>query len=174
MSDNTFADMTLSEQIQVVNDRFMGNHPDRITQPSELFNVLGETVYIVLSPFGKDQDIGNGYIFDMSIDEIRSKDGEILNNYDVLSIDSLENPVCICNDDEFKALCLRDLNIIPNIYNNHAAFTTRDGAEAYAMFRKIQWLEEQSLIDMSNEFDFWMTDEQYNSDKKIIDKNKEK
>jgi len=155
-----FSKMSLSDRIQVVNERIGGDHPDRITQPNEVIDMIGKNVYFVISPLSQERNIGNATIYEWMVDRITSNDGTVIENVNQISLDDDERYICINDNIELKALSLKDFNIIPNIYNNHAAFISKEGAEAYAIFRKLQWAEDDSLSQLMHEYDFWITDEQ--------------
>lgn len=163
MSKN-FSEMTLDERVAVVNKRFGGEHPDRISTPAELIEIIGKPIFFVMSPFGNNQDIGNGFLYEWVADRLEDKEGALIESADQVSLKDEEKYICINdNADIFKALSIKDFNILPNTYNNHAAFSTKEGAEAYVMFRKLQWSEDTTVNELVNEYDFWMSDEQLKS-----------
>jgi len=164
MTENFF-EMTMKEQIDVVNTRIRGEHVDRIQTPQELLDLTGESIHVVLSPFGQQQDTGNGFVFEWVVGKVITQDFNEITSFDDVIFDDETKYICVHKEDDrykpdFMAISLQDFNIIPNTYNNHAAFSTLAGAESYAMFRKLTWGEDDVLKQLIGEYNFWMTKEQ--------------
>lgn len=160
-----FSELSFQEQVDVVNDRLGAEHIDRIVTPQELLDLTGESIFVVLSPFGQEQDTGNGFVFEWVVGKIITQDFKEITSFDNVIINDDTKYICVHKEDDrykpdFMAISLKDFNIIPNIYNNHSAFITLEGARSYVMYRKLKWKEDDVLIQLIGEYNYWMTKEQ--------------
>ena len=161
-----FSELSFQEQVDKVNIRLGAEHVDRIETPEELLKLTDESIFVVLSPFGQEQEnTGNGFVFEWVVGKIITDDFDEITTFDNIVIDDDTKYVCVHKDvdrykSDFKAINIKDFNIIPNTFNNHAAFTTLEGARSYVMFRKLQWKEDEVIIQLIGEYDYWMSKEQ--------------
>lgn len=162
MDDATFYALSLDERIEAVNERMGGIHPDRVCTVPELLDLYGKTVYIVLSPFGQEQDIGNGFIHEWVVGRVTTPEKE---HIEVFDKDTVDDTKFVCEyltedpDEDYRVVAIKDLNVIPNNHNNHCMFSSLDGVEAYAIYRKLKWDEDENLTEINHEYDFWMKDD---------------
>lgn len=163
VTDDEFQNMTPQERVDIIENRMGGSHTGRIVSLVELFDMIGETMYFVISPFGPNgnKNLGNAYIYEWKVGAITKQD-----KVPIIDRDELLNPVsddafyCLYNSSDFKALNIMDLNIIPNIDNNHAAFNTKEAAEAYVVYRKLKWDVDSDIDTIAKEFEPWLTEDQ--------------
>jgi len=146
-TEKDFSDLTLEERIDSVNKR-LGNQPGRITDPRELLKLTGQTIYLVTSPFGKDQDIGTSFTLTWEVGKVEDHRGNPVTEDADLSFDDDQKYICYGYNDKKSALSLRDFNIVPNSYNNTAAFSEKQHADAYAMYRKMMFAEDTSIAEL--------------------------
>lgn len=161
MSEETvaFSDLNFVERITEV-DRRIGDQPGRIKSPLDLLSLVGQTVYIVVSPYGKQQDLGTCFIWEWDIGEIKDQYGKVLKEGDEIDISSKKKYICYSYTSTEKGLSLRDFNVNPNNYNNHCMFSTRELAEAYVLYRKLQFMEDEGIARLDGEYSFFVTLEQ--------------
>jgi len=145
--DKDFSELTFEERIEVVNKR-LGDQPGRITDPRDLLKLVGETIYLVTSPFGKDQDIGTSFTLTWEVGKVEDHRGNSVTEDAELSFNDDQKYICYGYNDEKSALSLRDFNIVPNSYNNTAAFARKQDADAYAMYRKMMYAEDTSIAEL--------------------------
>ncbi len=145
--DVEFSDLTFKERVEFVNKR-LGNQTGRITDPRELLELTGQTIYLVASPFGKDQDIGTTFTLTWEVGKVEDHRGNPINKDQDLSFDDDEKYICFGYKETDAALSLRDFNIVPNSYNNTAAFAEKQHADAYAMYRKMMFAEDTSIAEL--------------------------
>ncbi len=155
-TENDFANLTLVEKIKAVDER-TGNQPDRIKHPYELLDLHGETLHIVLSPFGKEDNIGTCFMIDWVVGEVKDHRGNLVSKDLELVFDNDEKYVCFHNIDVEHGISLKDFNIIPNSYNNHLVFTTKEAAEAYVMYRKMIFQEDSSISELEGDYNPYFT-----------------
>ena len=146
-----FGNLSLDEKIAQVEQR-TGNQPDRVKHPYELLALLGKKVYIVLSPYGKDDNIGTCFMIEWDIGEIKDHRGNSVTVDTELTFDNGEKYICYSSEDTEHGISLKDFNVVPNSYNNHAVFTTLDAAEAYVMYRKMMFSEDQSIAELEGDY----------------------
>lgn len=146
-TEKDFSDLTFDERIEVV-DKRLGNQPGRIKDPRELLKLTGETIYLVTSPFGKDQDIGTSFTLTWEVGKVEDHRGNPITEDQEPSFDDDEKYICYGHADTKSALSLRDFNIVPNSYNNTAAFAKKQHADAYAMYRKMMFAEDTSIAEL--------------------------
>lgn len=149
--ERDFSELTLVERIASVDVR-TGNQPDRIKHPYELLKLRDKTIYIVLSPFGKDDDIGTCFMFEWVVGEVTDHRGSPVTEDTELTFDNGEKYICFNGDKPENGLSLKDINIVPNSYNNHAVFITEEAAEAYAMYRKMMFAEDSSIAELEGDY----------------------
>lgn len=163
MDDKLFDTLTLDERIDVVAEKMGGMHPDRISTVPELMALRGETVYLVISPYGQEQDLGNGFIYEWVVGDITTPDRTPIDTFDGTMVDDVKL-ICEYLDDDpdadYRAISLKDFNVIPNNHNNHCVFSSKDGIEAYIVFRKLKYDEDVNLTEIKDEYDYWVRDEQ--------------
>lgn len=160
MNDDEFDKLLVQERMEAVDERMGGIHPDRIRLIQELIDLRGETIYIILSPFGQEQDIGNGFIYEWKVGNVTTPDRVPVTSFNQDDADGVKL-ICeflVDEDVEYRAISIKDFNIIPNNHNNHCMFTTLEGAEAYAIYRKLKWSEDENLTEIKDEYPFWMLD----------------
>ncbi len=154
MSETTekeFQDLTLEERMAKVDER-TGDQPDRISHPHQLLDIRGQKMFIVLSPFGKEDNIGTCFMIEWDAGDIKDHRGIIVTKETVLSFDEGEKYICYSSSDPDNGISLKDFNIVPNSYNNHAVFTTLEAAEAYIMYRKMIFAEDQSIAELEGDY----------------------
>jgi len=159
MTDSTemdFSKLTLSEKIETVDER-TGNQPDRIKHPYELLDLRGERLHIVLSPFGKENNIGTCFMIDWVVGDVKDHRGNEISKDIELSFDDDQKYICFHAEDNENGISLKDFNIIPNSYNNHLVFTTKEGAEAYSMYRKMIFKEDDSISELEGDYNPFFT-----------------
>lgn len=164
MNDDTFYALSLAERVDAVNEKIGGIHPDRVSTVQELIDLYGKTVYIVLSPYGQEQDIGNGFIHEWVVGRITTPapDKTPIDVFDESMVDTTKFVCEYLSDDpnaEYRATAIKDFNVIPNNHNNHCMFSSLEGVEAYVLYRKLKWDEDENLIEIKSEYDFWITDD---------------
>lgn len=181
MDDTTFYKLSLTERMEEVDERMGGAHPDRISTVQDLIDLRGETAFVILSPFGQEQNIGNGFIYEWKIGNVTTPDRTPVTTTDDIDLDDVKL-ICefLMNDgiidghdirevgtfyeeievEEYQAISIKDFNVIPNNHNNHGIFSTLDGAEAYAIYRKLKWSEDENLTEIRNEYPFWIKDDE--------------
>jgi len=161
MDDDTFYDLSLAERVDAVNEKMGGIHPDRICTVQDLIDLQGETVYLVLSPHGQEQNLGNGFIHEWTVGRITTPEKDPIEVFDESTVDDVKYVCEFLSDDpdDYRAISIKDFNVIPNNHNNHCIFTTLEGVEAYAVYRKLKWQEDENLTQIKEEYDFWITDE---------------
>ena len=160
MDDDTFYALSLTERVDAVNEKMGGIHPDRISTVQDLIDLYGKTVYLVLSPHGQEQNLGNGFIHEWIVGRITTSEKMPISIFDELTVDDVKY-VCeflTDNPEDYRAISIKDFNVIPNNHNNHCIFTSLEGVEAYAIYRKLKWQEDENLTQISGEYDFWITD----------------
>lgn len=168
MNDDIFYALSLEDRMDAVNERLGGIHPDRICTVQGLMDLIGETVYLVLSPFGQEQDIGNGFIYEWGVGPVTTVERNPIEAFDGADVDNIKLVCEFFNPnkpEEYTAISIKDFNVIPNNHNNHCMFSSRDGVEAYAIYRKLKWQEDENLTEIKDEYDFWMVDDK-SEDKK--------
>jgi len=153
-----FSELSFEERIEAVNKR-LDNQPGRISDPRELLDLKGETMYLVTSPFGKDQDIGNCFILTWDIGTVTDHRGNLVERDRALAFDDDEKYLCGSHSNSDHFLSLKDFNIVPNSYNNHSAFRTKAEADAYAMYRKMCFAEDPSIAELEGDYAHWFTQE---------------
>lgn len=153
-----FSQLTFEERIIEV-DKRLENQPGRISNPKELLDLQGETVYLVTSPFGKDKNIGNCFILTWEVGVVSDHRGKLVKKNKPLTFNNDEKYICsnYSNPDHF--ISLKDFNIVPNSYNNHGAFKTKEEANAYAMYRKMCYEEDPSINELEGDYAHWFTKE---------------
>lgn len=145
--DVEFSDLTYDERVKFVNKR-LGNQTGRITDPRELLDLTGQTIYLVASPFGKDQDIGTTFTLQWEVGKVEDHRGNAISRDKELTFEDDEKYICYGYKDTDAALSLRDFNIVPNSYNNTAAFAEKQHAVAYAVYRKMTFVEDTSIAEL--------------------------
>lgn len=153
-----FSDLSYDEQVKEVDDR-IGDHPERIKSPYELLDIKGQTIYLVVSPFGKEQEIGNCFLLTWEVGDVIEHRGEPLTLDTPLMFDNDQKYICYSFSSPDHGLSLKDFNIVPNTYNNHAAFTSEDAAHAYVLYRKLQFAEDPSISGLEGDYAHWFTKE---------------
>lgn len=163
MSQEEFSSLSLDERIATVGDR-LGNQPDRITHPKELLSLRGEEIFIVISPFGDsgNEQIGNGTLLSIKVGDVKKHTGEQITEDSEISIDNDEKYLCFCYDNNESCISLRDFNIIPNSYNNHAVFTSEEAATAYMIYRKLQWEVDNNIMELEGDYTVFVTNDDIN------------
>ncbi len=157
-TDKDFSDLTFEERIEVVNKR-LGNQPGRIKDPRELLKLVGETIYLVTSPFGKEQDIGTSFILTWEVGKVADHRGNAVTDNEEPSFSDDEKYICYGYNDKKSALSLRDFNIVPNSYNNTAAFARKQDADAYAMYRKMMFAEDTSIAELEGGYSHYFNND---------------
>jgi len=141
-----FSNLSYNERVDSVNQRL--NKPiGRITSIDELLKLTNNSLYIVLSPMTNDGNVSNTLIINWELGKIEDEFGNIItkfNNdeqitYFIYHLDSKHN---------HKALECKDLNIMPNNYNNHAVFNKIGDAKSYAVQRKMTYTLSHNLDDL--------------------------
>ena len=163
LSEDDFERLSFVQRVDLMEKRIGGYHEDRITSLAELFDLIGETVYFVFSPFGPQEktNLGNSYFYEWKIGSIIDQNkNEITDRNSILEPDETENYFCIDDSETFKAINVMDLNIIPNVDNNHAAFKTKEGAEAYMVYRKLTWPVDGDIDNISKQYNPWLNEKQ--------------
>lgn len=165
----SFSDLGFIERIAEV-DKRIGDQPGRIKSPLDLLSLYGQMIYIVVSPYGKEQDLGTCFIWEWVVGEIKDQYGKILKESDEIDVEAKKKYICYSHpgsDQETNTLLnvehgisLRDFNINPNNYNNHCVFPTRELAEAYVLYRKLQFKEDEGIARLDGEYDFHVTIDQ--------------
>ena len=153
-----FGDLTIEEKVKAVDDR-IGNHDGRISDPRDLLGMEGNTIHMVISPFGKDNNLGNGIMLPWKVGKIADHRGNAVAEGSELTFDNGEKYVCYDFDDADKGISLKDFNIVPNSYNNHAAFISEEDANAYAMYRKMLFEEDTNIAELEGDYDPFFTGE---------------
>ena len=163
MNQKEFDALSIDEKLNIVEERLGGDHSDRITSLSELFDLEGKTIYFVISPFGPSnkQNLGNAYVHEWMIGSIMDCNHNKISSPEQLKNYSTDSRFYFTHyEDNNKIMCINDLNIIPNNHNNSAAFKTKEAAEAYMVYRKLTWDIDSDIETISGEYDFWLTVDQ--------------
>ena len=169
ITNDEFQNLTPQERVDFIEARMGGTHSDRIASLVELFDLIGNTMYFVISPFGPsgNKNLGNAYVYEWKIGSIIKQDKIPILDRDELLDPSLNDAYyCLYDSDDFKAVNIMDLNIMPNIDNNHAAFSTKEAAEAYAVYRKLKWDVDPDIDTIAKEFEPWLTEKQMDDENK--------
>lgn len=153
-----FDDMNFMERVEDVDAR-LGDQPDRIRLPHELLDLEGQTVYMVISPQGQEKNLGTCFIWEWNVGRIQDHYGKALKADDEIDITSKAKYLCYSSTHTDRGISLQDFNIIPNNYNNHAVFAALESAEAYHLFRKLQFPEDEGIARLNNEYDPFFTQE---------------
>lgn len=154
-----FQQLTLNEKVNAVNSR-IGNPESRISHPNKLLDLYGKTIYLVISPIMNGMHISNGFILTWDVGEVKNSRNQRYSKDDEIITDGSEVYVCYDFNDRTKAISLRDFNIIPNSYNNHAAFPDKDSAEAYLLYRKMAYDSNSNFDSISTKgHAFYVTNE---------------
>lgn len=159
MTDQTevkFADLTLDQRIEAVNGR-IGDHPNRISHPSQLLDLKGQTVYMVLSPFGKTENIGSAFLLEWVVGDIKDQLDNVITSGDEFVFDDEHRYLCYHDEQPDIGMSLRDINIVPNSYNNHAVFSEKESAEAYIMYRKMMFETDSSIEELEGDYVHYFT-----------------
>ena len=156
--EKDFSELTFVEKIASVDAR-TGDQPDRIKHPHDLLKLRGETIYVILSPFGKDDDIGTCFMIEWVVGEVKDHRNNLVTEDKELTFENGEKYICFSDETPENGLSLKDFNIVPNSYNNHAAFATKDAAEAYIMYRKMMFAEDQSIAELEGDYAPYFTSE---------------
>ena len=170
ITEDDFEKLSYEEKVSFMEARLGGNHEDRIKSLVELYDLIGNEIYIVISPFGPDENdkrnLGNSYLYEWKVGSIINQNKDLLSDRNAaLYPDNNDEFYCLADSDVFKAINVTDLNIIPNINNNHTAFTSKEGAEAYMVYRKLTWPIDEDIDIIANQFDFWLSEEQIDDKK---------
>ena len=159
-TDNiSFCDLTLVERIAEV-DKRLGDQPDRIKSPLDLLPFTGQTIYIVVSPYGKEQDLGTCFVWEWDVGEIKDQHGDVLQESDEIDVVAKKKYICYSHTNPDKGLSLRDFNVYPNNYNNHCVFPSHESAKAYVLYRKLQFVEDAGIARLDGEYSHHVTLEQ--------------
>lgn len=112
-----------------------------ITNYKDLIALKGKTIFIVLSPKVEHtgEDIGNCKLYEWVVGD--THDNQWLDD--------------AINDDRY--LSLKDIGIIENDYNNHAAFRTKEEADSYIENRKATLRHDANIEESFDEHDFYVT-----------------
>lgn len=151
-----FDELTDDEKIQAV-DKRLGNHGNRLSHPKQLLDLNGETIHLVLSPFAKEQNISNCMLLTWRVGDVVDHYGNKITPDDQITFENDKIYLCTDYDDPNQYISLRDFNIVPNAYNNHAAFKDRSEFDAYSVYRKMCFNEDPGLSEIEGEYDYWVT-----------------
>ena len=157
-TERDFSSLSFEEKVAVVDQR-IGNQPDRIKHPHQLLDLTGKTIYLVMSPFGKDENIGTCFKLTWDVGEVKDHRGNLVEKDKELTFDNNERYLCHSYANSDNGLSMKDFNIIPNGYNNNAAFVTEESADAYIMYRKMMFPEDSSLQELEGDFAAYVTAE---------------
>ena len=111
---------------------------------TDLFALKGQTIHIVMSPFGKENDLGNAFHLEWVVG-------------DVWEIEGGEDSRYVLSDGADHYISLKDMGVVANNYNNHATFATKQEADDYAAYRKATFEIDQSIEDVEGEYDPYFT-----------------
>lgn len=156
MSQENFSELSLDEKVAIIDER-LGHQPDRISNPKDLLSLYGKTIYFVVSPFGDEEQIGNGTILSWDVGKVCKHTGELITEESEITLDNNEKYICFDHTNIENGVSLKDFNIIPNTYNNHAAFSSKNAAEAYVVYRKLQWSEDSNIKSLEGDYAHWFT-----------------
>lgn len=148
--------MSFGERVTYSDER-LGDHPDRIKSPQELLKYKGQNVYIVVSPFGNDENIGTCFIWEWDVGNITDHHGKKVTRKLKIDLSAKNRYLCYGVTHEDCGISLKDYNVVPNNYNNNCIFSTKDAAEAYVMYRKLQYAEDQSIANIENKYSHFFT-----------------
>ena len=91
-------------------------------------------------------------MFDWAVGDVRDHRGNPVTVDAPLTFDDGEKYICFSAETPENGLSLKDFNVVPNSYNNHAIFTTKVAAEAYIMYRKMMFAEDQSIAELDGDY----------------------
>lgn len=167
--EEEFKDLTLEERIEHVNNRLGGDH-NRIQTLNELAALEGETIYLLLSPMGdtgnstdsKGGQVANCFFFTWKVGSVEDHRGNIITPESNITIDNNEKYLCYhYGDEEGMEDCTfscKDWNIVPNCYNNHAAFRNEEDMRQYMTYRKMAYELDDKIDEIDpHRFPFWLT-----------------
>jgi hypothetical protein len=151
---------TIDEGLARLEER-IGQHRGRISTMAELLALKGEKIWLVSSPIdhnsgNEPECTGSSFLISWTVGEIFDSKGKIVadskefpkgKNIPKMSYFNNDSVRTWDEDGETKHLIisLRDYNVIPNHYTNHAAFTTENDANNYRMWLKMRYPLQKQL-----------------------------
>jgi len=156
MSYSLDLEILIEEQKRV--DRRLGNPTGRIKSIYELEKLYNKNIYIVISPFGSDKiNINNCFLWDWKVGDIVDQDMNHIDINDSFKLDLSKRFLCLTHkynayDENIEYISLKDINIIPNDYNNNCAFESKEMAKSYILYRKLKFSEDNALSILENKY----------------------
>lgn len=156
-----FSEKSLQERILTVSNRL--NDPiGRIQSIGELLNYYGQSIFIISSPIAEEKNVSNSYCFEWKVGSVEDINGNQITKDDEIDISNRIKYLIYHFDDNNKAMECKDINIIPNNYNNHAVFHNYDDAKAYMVQRRMSFKESEQLkrkeqLKNIDEIRIWIT-----------------
>lgn len=151
-----FKELTPLQQIHAVNDRIgltesndsTETYPaGRIQTPQDLLSLVGTTICLVISPISKNANVGNCLFLEWLVGAVVDIDEKPLTEESGFNTD--DGQIILLKDtDKNDYISIKDFNIIPNAYNNHAAFIDRDSANSYALYRKMKFEVDDQIAEI--------------------------
>lgn len=154
--EKSFTAMDFAERVAYTDER-IGDHPDRIKSPKDLLKLKGQNIYVVVSPFGTEQNTGTCFIWEWDVGEITDQHNKKVTTKLKIDPFAKKRYICFGKTHTECGLSLKDYNVMPNNYNNNCIFTNRDAAEAYIMYRKLQYAEDKSLTNIEDKYNHFFT-----------------
>lgn len=156
---NPWKNLNFEQRVELVQER-LGHPTDMITDPRQLIDHAGEKLYLVISPFGQDeQDIANIIVFEWVIGEIKDHFDNLITHDTEIDPEITTRYILYHHKNRENGISCRDFNIIPNGYNNHASFLSKDSAQAYALYRKMSFDQNDALKQVDDNFIFFVNEE---------------
>lgn len=127
-----FTDLSYDQKVQQVDKRM--NYPSgRIRTIHEMVTLYGTTIYIVGAMIFTENsnNISTPAIYEWKVGNVEDIYGNHVQLNTVIS-DKLLYFIFHYDDNDYALEC-QDINIIPNLYNNHAVFSNKDDANAYVI-----------------------------------------
>lgn len=156
MSDDTiieFDGLSFEEKIVAVDRRLnkVSNEvTGRIRTPHELVPLQGQTIYLIISPHTTEKDIANCILLEWKVGTVQDHRGKLVEAGVPLSFENDEKYICLGGDNPDHIISLKDFNVVPNSYNNNAAFSTKDAAEAYSVYRKMMYPMDPNIAELAS------------------------
>ena len=153
-----FGDLTFEQKVEAVEAR-LGNQPGRIKTPHDLQKLHGQEVFMVLSPHGKDNNISNCFFDTWKVGKVMDHRGNEIQQDVPLSFDNDLKYVCSHYDEPKHIISLKDFNVVPNNYNNHAIFSSKEDADAYSLYRKMCFGDDESIAELDGSYAPFFTED---------------
>ena len=156
MSNTHFQNMNLDERINHLKIR-LGNPPGMISSLNDLLKLHTNKVYIAILPIqDNDSKPINTLIYEWEVGNVEDEDGNIITATSEINLK--KQYFLFHNSYPSRALYCKDINLIPNIYNNQCVFDNEIDAKSYIVQHKL--LSDQKMNFRKsdiNGFELWVS-----------------